>query len=347
MALFRRNRPVVAASPQGIEDFWVWWAQIGARDVAAAVAADDLGSVEKLVSDAVEGVHPGLAWEVGSGSDARNVLVVTAAGDPRLRAIARRWLRLAPTADPVWEYTDTRPPARGLDGATLDLDGRRVALREITVGWQMDEERARVDVLLHHPALAAVPEEARTEITLLVLDHLLGEEAVELWLGAIAPSVERPEGATGLESLRDAVRALAAQHSGPEPTWQLIQARTPSGQPVLAAARVPLSSAVAPELDEHVRVELPYPPNEAGLPDDDALQELRDLEDRIEAVLGRDGQVVAHETSGGQRTLHVYVDRTTDAHDRVLSAISTYPFPQVRTTTAHDPDWSAVGHLRG
>ena len=56
----------------------------------------------------------------------------------------------------------------------------------------MDDDRARVDVAVHHPEFAAMDEQLRLQVTFLALDSLLGEEAVELWVGEVAAVVDEP-----------------------------------------------------------------------------------------------------------------------------------------------------------
>jgi hypothetical protein len=343
--LFRRSRAPRTPDPEAVPAFWRWWTAEGSRHCAHLLDGGNLPAVELVLGPAVARVHPDLAWEVGPARDGTWQLVVTAAGDPRLRATARRWLHGAPpSSDGQWAYADTRQPSADAESARLHLGPADVAFADLRTGWRVDDDRARVDVAVHHPEFAAMDERLRLEITFLALDSLLGEEAVELWVGEVTADVDEPAGATTLGPLGAAVRDLAARHAGPEPAWQLLQAATPSGTPLIASVRLPLTSAAAPHLDAHVRVEVPFAAEESGLPRPDALDRLRDLEDRIEELLGADGRVVAHETADGRRTLHVYVDATTDGAHRVARAVA--GSPGIRTDLAHDPAWESVRHLR-
>ena len=347
MAIFRR-RP--ADPTAGIAGFWSWWTTEGAARWAEAIAAGRAESLAAALGPAVEGVHRDLSWELGPGGASEHVLVVTAAGDPGLRSVARRWLLAAPAPDAVWEYADSRPVEQELDWG-LSVEGQTVDAADVVAAWDRTGRRPELDVALHHPALAALPEGTRGELTFLLLDHALGETAVETWVGAIDSLVAAPTGRDSggvgdLAALRVAVQELAAEFG--EETWALLEAATADGQPVLAAARQPLRAATAPHLDRHVRVELPYTDlTDDGLPGPASLEPLREVEDDLGARLGPDGRVVAHETSGGVRTLHVYVDGTTDAAGRVEQLVAGWPQGRPRTTTADDPGWQAVRHLRG
>jgi hypothetical protein len=345
MPLFRRNRAPQAPSPEAIADFWRWWTKEGDRHCAHLVEGGNHPALDSVLGPAVDRVHPGLAWEVGSDPEGGHVLVVSAAGDPTLRATARRWLLAAPAPNGAWEYADTRQPIPAAETGRLQIAGVEVSFADVRTAWRVDADRLRVDVAVHHPAFGSFDEDLRLQVAFLALDNLLGEEAVELWVGEITTVVGEPSGATTLTPLGAAVQDLAREHSGPEPTWQLLEATTSSGAPLIAMVRLPLTSVTAPNLDAHVRVELPYPAEESGLPGEAALRGLRDLEDRITERLDADGRVVAHETTGGRRTVHVYVDSTTDAADRVGAVVADYP--RGRTTVTLDPAWEAIAHLRG
>lgn len=346
----RRNRPSPPEAEPGIPAFWTWWRDQGAARCAAALEAGQAETLVAELSARVDGVRPGLAWEFAQGSGSRHVLVVTAAGVPELRAVARRWLRAAPLADATWEFADMRPAAPGL-GWRLSMDGRDVDAASVRVAWTVDEARARVDVRVHHPAWAGLSPDQRGQLTLLLLDGTLGEAAVETWIGTIDSQPEPLAGPSGdLAALAAAVRDLVGRCTADDggPAWRLLRARTPSGQVVMAAVQVPLAPATAAHLDAHVRIELPYPPgDERGLPGDAALEDLRVAEDGVRALLGDDGAVVAHESSGGLRTLHAYVDSGTDAVDRVRAAVPAWPHGRPRTTVTPDPAWRAVRHLAG
>ena len=132
MGLFSRGH---ASSPGAQHDaFWQWWDESGQRLTTGALARNDPMSVSDTISAAVETIHPELAWELAAGEISEHVLVVTAGGNPDLRAAARRWLLAAPPADEVWSYADFRPPAgdpesiRLSSGQAPDIDFGRVCV---------------------------------------------------------------------------------------------------------------------------------------------------------------------------------------------------------------------------
>ncbi|MEP6814124.1 MAG: DUF695 domain-containing protein [Marmoricola sp.] len=346
MGIFRRNRPTGASGQP--EDFWPWWSETGAATTAAALARNEPARVADDLSRAVQGVHPELSWELASGDVSRHVLVVTSGGQPDLRAIARRWLLAAPPADETWSYTDHRPPAEDPEtmrlssghGSDIDFAQMRVTARLSGI---------RFDTVVHHPVFAQLPAEAQVQAAFLALDAALGEKDVELWIGHLETAEHSLIDGFGLSALRAVVREHQSQYVDQDggPSWSLMQGETAEG-PVLASAQVPLHPVVAPHLSVHVAVLLPYRSvTSDGMPDDDSLAALRHFEDHLAVVLGKDGRIVAHQSSDGLRVLHVYVDETSDATSRIDAVAATWDEGEAQVQAMADPGWESVAHLRG
>ncbi len=344
MGIFRRKEAAVSGAG-GIAAFWEWWTASGAGECARAIAARQPEVVVETMSDRLGAVAPGLAWELAPGTTSAHRLVVTAAGNPELRAAARRWLRAAPPADATWEYADSRGPVGDLTGMTLTVGDVQVALDDVTV--RTTREGNHYNVAVHHPAFAGLPEEARQAATFIALDTALGELAVETWIGRIEPALQAPAGSVSLAGLRQKVDALGEEHlSEGGPAWVLLQAEGPAG-PLLAAAQVPLAAAYAPHLDHHVSVRVEFAERtDEGFPGDGSLAALRALEDHLTDRLGGSGLLVAHETSAGTRELHYYVDSTTPAQEVLEAAVRGWEQGDVRIAADPDPGWQAVRHLR-
>lgn len=205
MGFFRRRvdpQTVRRQQDDAITAFWQWWATEG-RPLATAVFDDhaDPRPVADAVVPRLSAIHRGLAFETGAGVAARHVLVVTAAGDPTLRDVADRWLAAAPAPDAAFEYDAWRRPVADPDGVAVDLGGGRLALADVRA--VLAPRDGLVDVLAWHPAFADLPDEARGQITFLLLDALLGERAVEMHVGAVAWTASEPADARPLLDLRD------------------------------------------------------------------------------------------------------------------------------------------------
>lgn len=346
MGLFRRR----SGDPSdAINDFWVWWSGVGADACAEAIADREPGRIADQVSAKVAAIHPDLAWELAAGEVSEHKLVLTAEGNPDLRPLARRWVLAAPAADPTWSYDDHRGPVQDAEGVTLGAGpvAPEIGFREVVIGAR--RSGARVDVTVYHPVFADLPEEARIQVAFLALDSALGENDTELWVGEIATATVRPMDGFGLHALRSLVadiRRDSVDEDG-RPGWALLQGEGPAG-PVLATARAPLHPLFGPTFTRHAAAVVPYlERTDAGFPAAEALDALRELEDAIIATVGEDGLLVAHESSAGNRTFHLYLDPECDAVDRLLGLLDPWPGGDVRIkVTDGDPGWESVRHLR-
>ncbi len=331
----RKNDPSAA-----IDAFWQWWATARPR-VEKLIAGTPDDHLVKELGDAVEAVHPDLHWEFTAGDTSRHLLVVSAGGDPALRSLAERWRRAGPAPDDVFGYASSRrgDPA-ALADARLSIAGHELDLSELRFAADVDEDRDCVDVRVWHPAFPAMPEDARGQITFLALDWVLGEDTVEIWVGEIATATGPGPELTAVE--------LAALTAGMRPEdgterWRNLTGMR-SGKPLVAMAQTPLKPARWPGHDLHIRLEVPYSDaDENGFPSAEAFPALYALEDHISAHA--DGAiVVAHETSDGTRTTHLYADRPAASH-ALEPLIAGWQDGRVRMTVTPDPRWDEVAHL--
>jgi hypothetical protein len=191
MGLFQRATVadrLVVRQDAAIAAFWTWWAASGRLRVTAAldVGPDDaaIARLEAEIGRHVARIDAGLAVETAPGTTARHLLVVTAAGDPSRRDVARRWLDAAPPSDDAFEYADTRQPVRDPAGLVAMTSAGEVRLASTTMDAVVDGER--VHVALCHPAFADLSDEDRAYLCFVFLDALLGEETVEAHVGHIS-----------------------------------------------------------------------------------------------------------------------------------------------------------------
>jgi hypothetical protein len=350
VAFFRRRTAARTGASQveTIARFWSWWHEEGAAQTAQAIKDGAPERAAPALSAHVDAIDPGLAWELGPGPDGGHVLVVTCEGDPALRAAARRWRRASPAADPLWQYSDSRLPVADPAATVLTLGDTELDLASAIALARVSG--ADLDVAVYHPAFIAMPDEERRLATFLMLDTLLGEAAMETWIGTVEVAAAPPLDPVPLIGLRAVVRELSARFLDDQgdPTWVLMRGTTPDGDPVLASAQIPLRAASAPHLDTHVGLEVSFTDvTGEGLPGPGSLNALRDLEEHLNGRLGGSGRIVAHQTHRGVRTFHVYVDGTTPAVDQLRAAIVGWDQGPIVVGVRPDPGWELVRHLRG
>jgi hypothetical protein len=224
---------------------------------------------------------------------------------------------------------------------------------EIPVGIATAAARvagADLNVTVYHPAFADLSEQQRTLAGFLLLDTVLGESAVETWVGTIDTTTHEPLDPVPLAGLRAVIRELAERFTDAdgEPAWVLMEGSTQDGDRVLASAQIPLRSATAPQFDTRIAVSVPYTDRTPdGLPTSESLSALQKFTDHLIDRLGESGKLVAHETHGGIRLLHFYVDGGTPAAEQLRPAITGWGQGEVSIAAAADPGWQLVQHLRG
>ena len=335
MNLFKRRDTAAALDPA--EVFWQWWSADGASRFSAAADTGQWGGLAGEMQERLAAVHPGLAWDTGTGKTSRHLLAVSSEGDPVLRRTAEHWLRCAPAADDAWEYAAARQPVPDAAGKTIEIDGLSLSLGQARFGLREDPGRGRLDVVVHHPLFGGLAQERRLQVALLLLDWILGEDDVTRWVGAVDTATRGPLDRTAAD-LSNAVTALAARTRN---EWVVLEGSTPDGAVIMVLARRPLRWIDFPLFDLHTEVRLTYDDAEAsGLPAPASLEVLRDQEARISAALGTRGILVARVSAAGTRVLHYYSD-SADHHGR--AAIE----DAVRTSggaarSTPDPGWTQV-----
>ncbi|MFC3849538.1 DUF695 domain-containing protein [Corynebacterium hansenii] len=338
-----------------IAAFWDWWAAEGAdRLDGAFTGGADFGGggfgdaepmdIQAEVGPRISAIDERLVWGFGPGEPfSRHLLTVTAAGDPEVRHIARRWLNAAPDDGPVWSFTDLRTAE---PVSTVTWAGHEIDPAEARVAVAAGQGVA--DVRLYHPvfkSLAAAGEEGERDVAhvgFMLLQLALGEEDFGLWLRSFAFAAEEPEGAMALSDLPAFIDHLA----GACPRWLTLQGQA-DDKPVMVGTRAPLSPLIGPLYTRHVVVQLLF----ADVLDDGQAAEssakaLADFGEDAMATLADDGMVVAAETADGVRLLHFYVDPETDATERLANLVDTWTEGDHEIVAAEDPAWERVGHLR-
>lgn len=336
--VLRRLRRKGNDPADGVQDFWAWWA--GAKDaVDAAIEARSARDIADELGARVDAVHPELEWELTPGQSSRHALVVSAAGNAEIRYLAQRWLLAGPPPDETWEYADARRPSWQA-GTVMELADVPLPLDDLVVAAH-DRGQLRLDVEVHHPQMHRLPEQAQVTLAFLSLDWLLGEDAVEQWIGSIDAVVARPDGARPATELPAQVQALAADD---EEAWSVLEGGPPE-RPRLALVRTPHPRFEDLQRIDHVAVTAPYRPGDVGLPSDDVLLALRDLEDAAVGATSPVAVLMGHETSNGTRTLHLY-SRDGEATARQLQPlVSAWELGRAKTKVTRDPGWAEVRHL--
>jgi hypothetical protein len=327
-----------------IEDFWVWWASAGRAAAETGIGTGEFGGFTREMTKRVKAMHPNLAWELAPGGQAEHALIVTAAGVPERRRVAERWYQHAPEVCEVWEYHPARQASPSSLAAVLEFDGQKLDLAELGFDLHVDNDRDVIDTVVFHPSFAGMPPEARGQVGFLALDWALGEDGVTRWIGGFDTSDARPAAEVPADGLIETVEALACRAG--EPRWAFLMGKK-DGAIVLASLAIPAKWVDHPLLDQHIALSLPFADQTAeGLPGPSSLHQLREFEDKLTGRLLPHVQLVAHETTRGARTLHLYADSDDVAFaGQMRHIVSGWPGASVNASM--DPGWREIRHLTG
>lgn len=328
----RRDRDPKA----GIAAFWTWWAQ--ARDkLDTALSAGELSGIDRLLSGRVAAIHPDIAWELTAGRAARHALVLSPEGSPALRTVTERWLRAGPGADDAWEYHPARQADLGAFTRELQLGRRTFDPAKARFGAEVDHDRARVHVLVHHPDFPQLDDADRLRASFLLLDWALGEDDVERWLGEIrVTGTEQPYEVTGVRAV---VAELAGQYG--QDDWTLLEGIDDRGRSLEARVRVPFPRMDHPLFDLHGAVRLGYEPGEDGQPEEAENAALDAIAHGLLGRLGRSAVLGAVVTTAGTRSLHLYADHEGVVPGQVEAWAAQQPRP-VSVEWTPDPGWEIL-----
>ena len=329
---------------KAVEDFWAWWASAGRAAAEAGIRSGGFEGFTGKMTKRVKAMHPDLAWELAPGGRAEHALVITAAGVPELRRLAERWYQHAPAVGAVWEYHPARQASPSSLANVLEFGDQKLNLAELRFDLHVDNDRDVIDTVVFHPSFARMPSEARGQVGFLALDWALDEDGVTRWIGGFETSDTRPATGVPADGLIETVEALSSRAG--EPRWALLQGKRDDAV-LLASLAIPAKWVDHPLMDQHIAVSLPFADQTPeGLPGPDSLDQLRALEDELTDRLLPCALLVAHESTRGVRTLHLYAgsDDPTLA-GQVRNAVSRWPGAAVNSSL--DAGWRAIRHLTG
>jgi Family of unknown function (DUF695) len=323
----------------GIAAFWTWWS--GARHkLDAALTAGEFDGIQRLLSGRVAAIHPDLAWEVTRGRIARNALVLSPEGSPSLRTVTERWLRAGPGADEEWEYHPARQADLREFASEFQLGRRLFDPGKARFGTEVDHDRARVHVLVHHPDFPHLDDADRLRASFLMLDWALGEDDVERWLGEIrVTGASQPHDVNGVRAV---VSELAREYGRDD--WTLMEGIDDRGRVLEAQVRVPFPRMDYPLFDLHGAVRLRYRAGDDGLPGDDESAVLDGMTQGLLGRLGSSAVLAGVVTTGGLRSLHLYADHEGVVPGQVEAWAAQQP-RQVDVQWTPDPGWEILRAL--
>ncbi len=318
--------------------FWRWWTNDGEELLTTATRAGDLEVYAGVMTRRVTAMARGLEWEIRPGADAEHTLYVSGGSDASLRAVAERWFRASPSPGRRWDFSPARSAKPEMLEATITYRGRTFDLARTRVHTKLTRADDGFIVSVFNPGFTGRWDD-EYGLCVLLLEWLLGEDDVYRWVRRTDCIVH--DVADSIPALELPARVAEFAIGQRSPDWLLLEGTFGNGRPVRVRVRRPLRWIENPRFDLHTALTAPFDADEQGLPRGTAEDMLRTIEDALVEELEAGGMLVAVETSGGVRTLHVY----SDSEDPEARAVLDGAARRTRGTRARhtlDPTWRKV-----
>lgn len=166
-------------------EFWKWFPSVS-ESIAESIKSDgelDVSGFSAQVQDKIGG----LAWGFGPGSDPSRVsFTVTGEGQVSRQLLAHYWLSQSVSV-PGWDFYCARQPAppEQLADLSITVAGSSVDVQSLLVATDIDEDNQVVNVKVWNELFSQLDQDARLQITFLLLDEALGEYGTQCQLGSI------------------------------------------------------------------------------------------------------------------------------------------------------------------
>ncbi|GLU46666.1 DUF695 domain-containing protein [Nocardiopsis ansamitocini] len=374
MALFRRRRSADSLSAVAIDDFWSSWADVrealaASIDARTAVPAEEA----QRLDERVQRIHQGLGWEVSpapapdpadlavsfddpaalfasleSPSDASAptpayALTLRAGEDDDARVLAERWYRAAPE-DAAWAFFPSVPADHGRLTKSTVVSDHELDLSHTSVSLRVDHASGRIEVGVYHPDFMFLPEEVQLEVAEQVTMLALGEDHVVRWISTVRPLVEKPLDPLPPTSMPSVVEQLSG--IGSSGGWVTLQGRVPLRGPVQIAVRHPLHRRDYPAFSLYVQVVVGYADTDDDkLPAQSSAAALDAFALGLRGLLGNNGALLAHQTIGGQRIFHFYLDPESGVLPELQKAVAEWPEGKTQLQSALEPEWDTINQI--
>jgi hypothetical protein len=177
--------------------FWEWFETVADR-LASEVKDKKSTALAGKISEKVDGLGPGFAWEVGPDGDATS-LTVSGEGDLHRQLLTQYWVERAPKIH-GWNFYPSRQPdlTRGLE---LVMGEKVFNGQQIWVSPEVDIEREKFHLTVWHPEWEELEDNQRWSMLFIFLDMQLGEYGTQQWIGRIEFSEGQLKEAIGLMEL--------------------------------------------------------------------------------------------------------------------------------------------------
>lgn len=342
-ALTQPGRPPAEEFDRRFDQFWSWWSGASGR-IAAKLDAREIGPLSDEIGARVAAIHPRLSWEIGAGTTgARHHLALSSQGDVELRVLTERWLSRAPPPDTIWEYYAARQPlpVGEWNAHPLGSKTEAIGLSDLRVEFQIDEVRELAHALVFHPAFSSLTEEQRETVTFAALDHVLGEDGVDRWIGEVETETDPIADGRPLAVFVEAVETLSRKATREQ--FGIVLGQTTDGQPLVATINRALKRIDHLLMDHHLQITIPLQaPTPQGMATEEEATALKGMEEELLGTLGCEAVHIGRETGAGKRVLHFHFPKQGVAETRSRDWARRHADRRIDIAVQSDPRWQAL-----
>ena len=189
-----------------------------------------------------------------------------------------------------------------------------------------------VHLRVRHPCFKGIDPKFARGLAYQLLDMILGEDAVETWVGAVEAGVGEVLPELDVKALRSALGDLREA----ELQWALLREKG-DAKPRLVRVCPGLKPRHWLAFDQHLSVTASYQStDDDGLPDGEGLERLNQAEDQLVATLGERAVFHGRELSEGRCVWHFHADA---AAEEAVRAWTGKHLPEALVARREDLAW--------
>jgi Family of unknown function (DUF695) len=306
------------------EAFWKWFIE---NEKKFKAVIDDPDKAHLFLNNLVAQMKPYNPWLktlAGPYGDGRFELIITADGDIALFCKVDELVKAAPLVE-GWLITAHKPPI-GSDSIQINMYGYVFGAENIKFYPVNDTNYPdEISIVLVHPDYKEDDHDHFETGSLIYLQNTLGE----LNTSTLIDSVEVKGISSAGENIdlipisklkdyltwreKEFIEKYATMNAPrPAESYRVIEAAEDEGRPCIAVIDTGFKDweyrSAYPWL---VQIDIEYTGNDSGMPDENQMKDLQQIEDEILERLEnhKPGFVIGHETHDGIRSIYLYTDK--------------------------------------
>jgi hypothetical protein len=320
-------------TPEAANKFWQWFVENEERfrDYEEQDSDKTHDFLDELIHE-LKPFNPWLKALAGGDGHGKYELILTADGDIALFPKVEQLIDIAPKIE-GWKLTAHKPPL-GFDQIRIDMYDKEFSAETVNFYALTDPQFPdEVNIVLTHPAYKQEEDEQFQTAGMIYLENGLGELNTAVQIDKYVVG-EIPDESEGMEIIpitklneylnwrqKEFVEKYESRgNSRPEESYTVLEAKDNENKPMFATIDSGFRHweyrSAFPWL---LQIDINYKGDDQGLPDNDQMENLQQLEDEIVALLVSDSPThyTGHRTYDNYRSIYFYTNNFSKA-SRIL-----------------------------